>query len=412
MIRRTLRALRHRDYRLFYGGQAVSLVGTWMQQVAQSWLVYRLTGSASMLGVLAVTQNGPLLVAGPVAGVFADRHDKRRILVGTQILAALLALALGAITVAGVVRPWHIVILALLLGFVNAIDMPTRQAFIVEMVGLPDLTNAIALNSALVNGTRLIGPALAGLAIGVIGEGWCFILNGLSYVPVVFAFLVMTSAALPRRHGSRSVAGELREGLAYIRQTRSVAILLGLLGISSLAGIPYMVILPAFTARILHGDAKLLGLLMAAAGAGALLGALILAARRSTVGLEKMAVLGGGLFGLGLAALALAHTPLAAGLMIFIVGIGFMLQMAASNSLMQMVVPNHLRGRVMSIYMALFLGGMPIGGLVAGWLADRIGEPPVLALGGGLVLLASVALGRQLLRHWPAPAGTNPGLMN
>lgn len=393
------RAFRHRNYRLFFSGQAISLIGTWLQQVAQAWLVYRLTESGALLGLLAVTQHLPALFLGPFAGVAADRYDRRRLIMAAQAVALLTALALGCLTLTGNVTPAAILLLSLVLGFANAVDMPTRQSFIVELVGREGLANAIALNSAMFNGARLLGPAVAGALIPLLGEGWCFMLNALSYIPVLIGLAaIRISSAAGKTHG-KSVNLALREGLHYVRRTPAIALALFLLAVSSFAGMPYLVVLPIFAARVLQGGPDTLGLLMAASGAGAFIGAVLLAGRRGAAGLPRLAIAGGLLFGSSLVVLACTTSELLAVPALLLTGVGFMVQHAATNSLVQTIVTGRLRGRVMSIYIMVFAGMLPLGGFLAGWLCDHYGVALVLAGAGTLVFAGSLLGARPLLRH-------------
>jgi MFS family permease len=390
-------ALASRNYRLFFSGQIVSLTGTWLQQVAQAWLVYRLTGSAAILGFLALLQNAPQALLAPFAGVFADRYSRRTLLIITQLLFTLLALLLAALTLTALITPLHIMVIACLCGLVGAVDIPARQALLPELVAKPAMTSAVALNAAVFNGARLAGPALAGAAIPFIGEGWCFFANGISYIPVVGCYLLMripAAAAGP----TRSLVSEFREGLSYIRHHRITRLLLALLVLTSVAGLPYLVIMPAYTHRILHGEAGTLGLLMAVNGGGALLGALLLAARHPGRSTAQLPVAGCMLFNGALIALGLTGTLTAALPLLLVAGFGFMIQQATSTAWLQTTVPQQLRGRVMAIYTGAFIGLIPVGGLLGGGLADRIGEAHVIGGGGMLGLGGALLIGKYLRR--------------
>jgi MFS family permease len=383
-----LRALRHRDYRLFFGGQLLSMTGTWIQSVAQSWLVYRLTGSSLLLGLIGFTSQIPVFLAAPIGGAVADRRRRHRILLCTQVASMLLASALAAVTLTGHVRVAHLFVLSAVLGVVNGFDIPARQAFVVEMVGPQDLMNAIALNSSMVNGARLVGPALAGLLVGSVGEGWCFAINAVSFLAVIAGLLAMrqkSRAAVRRR---ASAAADVLEGFAFVWHHRPIRALVTLLGVLSLAGMPYVVLMPIFADRILHGGPRALGMLMGASGAGALVGALALAARKEVRGLGTwIAVMAIG-FGVALAAFAFSRWFWISTALLVPVGGTIMVSFAATNTLIQTLSPDAMRGRVMAVYTMTFMGMAPLGALLAGSVADRIGPPATLASGGLLCGLA------------------------
>lgn len=390
------RALRHRNFQLFFGGQLISLTGTWMQSVAQSWLVYRLTGSAALLGLVGFCSQIPVLIFAPIGGALADRRDKRRILIGTQSAAMLLAFVLAALTLSGSVQMWHILAVAMAFGVINAFDIPTRQAFVVEMVGKEDLMNAIALNSSMVNGARIAGPAVAGVLVSTVGEGWCFFANGVSYLAVIAGLLMMrvnAQNAPPARGRARS---EIVEGFRYVARTGPVRALLLLLGLVSLMGMPYAVLMPIIADRVLHGGARGLGILMGAAGAGALLGALSLAARGGLRGLGRWVMFSSAGFGLSLTLFALSRSFWLSAALLVPVGFSMMLQMAASNTLIQAMTPDNLRGRVMAVYSMMFMGLAPFGSLLAGALANRIGAPETIIVGGLCCIAGAAIFGYRL----------------
>jgi MFS family permease len=394
---RTLRALRHPNYRLFFFGQGISMVGTWMQSVALSWLVYRLTGSALLLGTVGFTLQIPVLLLAPLAGVLADRWSLRRVLVLTQSLALAQATALALLTLTGAVSVWHVLVLSAFMGVVNAFDMPVRQAFVVQMVDQPeDLGNAIALNSFLVNGARLIGPSLAGLVIAEIGEGACFLLNAVSYVAVIAALLAMT--VKPRAAGAHHApfARGLRDGFAYAFGFAPIRSLLLLLALTSLMGMSYATVMPLFAAEVLGGGARTLGFLLGATGLGAVGAALYLAGRPSVVGLGRVIVAGSGIFGLSLIAVGSSRVLWVALPLMLLVGLGMMLQIASSNTVLQTIVDDDKRGRVMSLYAMAFLGMTPFGSLLAGSLAHALGTPHTLMIGGGCCVLGAVFFALQL----------------
>ncbi|MGE5815883.1 MAG: MFS transporter [Acidobacteriota bacterium] len=390
-----IRAFRHRDYRLFMGGQAISLIGTWMQTVAQSWLVYRLTGSAALLGMVGFATQIPVFLLGPFAGSYADRVDRRRLLLMTQTMMMVLALLLALLTLTGRVAIWHLFVLGSLLGVANAYDMPGRQVFVYEIVGREDLINAIALNSSMVNGARVIGPAVAGLLVAAIGEGWCFFFNGVSYAAVIGGLLLVHTRSRPHR-ATQSPLEAAREGLGFVVRTAPVRALLVLLGIVSLAGMPYSILMPVVADRVLHAGPSGYGMLMGATGVGAIAAALTLASRRTIRGLGSWVAMGCALFGLSLALFASVHTFWIAGGLLTVAGFSMMVQMASSNTLIQSMVPDHLRGRVMSVYSMMFLGMAPFGSLLAGTLAERIGPSLTVGVGGGICMLAAIVFTRRL----------------
>jgi MFS family permease len=384
-----VRALAHRNYRLFFSGQGVSMIGTWMTRVATSWLVYRLTGSAFLLGAVGFAGQIPSFLLAPIAGVLVDRWDRHRLLVWTQVLAMLQSLALAALTLGGVIEIWHVLALSVFQGLINAFDMPARQAFVSEMVDRrEDLPNAIALNSSLVNGARLVGPTVAGVVIAAVGEGWCFVIDGASYLAVIASLLLMRVAARARApHRGANVLAQLREGWAYVSGFAPIRNILLLLALVSLVGMPYTVLMPVFADEVLHGGPSTLGLLMAASGVGALSGATFLAARRSVLGLGKYIPLMAAAFGAGLVGFSFSRALWLSLALMVVTGLGFMVQMAASNTLLQTIVDEDKRGRVMSFYTMAFMGTAPFGSLLAGAVAERIGAPHTLMFGGvGCVL--------------------------
>lgn len=386
-----VRAFKHRNYRIFFAGQLVSLVGTWMQSVAQSWLVYQLTGSATLLGLVGFCGQIPVLVLATFGGAVADATDRRRILLATQTASMLLALTLSALTFTGVVQVWHVFTLAALLGVSNAFDIPARQSFVVEMVGREDLPNAIALNSSMFNGARIVGPAVAGLLVARVGEAWCFLLNGASYVAVIVGLLMISVA--PRERTPRTLSGlaHAAEGFRYVARTRPIRGLLMMLGLTSLFGMPYAVLMPIFADQILGGGAQGLGLLMGASGIGALGAAVTLAGRRTVRGLGRWVAYASAGFGAGLIAFSFSRSFWLSAAILVPTGFAVMIQMAASNTLVQAMVPDELRGRVMAVYSMMFMGFAPFGALLAGWLAERVGAPETIAI-GGMVCIATAGV--------------------
>ncbi len=393
------RALWHRNYRLFFFGQLISLLGTWMQSAAQMWLVYRLTGSSFLLGILGFATQIPVFLLAPAGGVVADARSRHRILLWTQSLSLALAFALAALTLAGIARVWHVIAIATLLGVVNAFDIPARQAFVSEMVGREDLLNAIALNSTIFHGARIVGPAVAGFVIAAAGEGWCFFVNGLSFLAILVALLRMklAPAALARRTGS--AVRKLFEGFEFVSRPGLVRSLLILLGLVSLVGMPYAVLLPIFANRILDGGPQALGLLMGAAGAGALTGALRLAARSESSGLTRSVAFCSGLCGASLLAFSQSRIFWLSAALLLPVGFSVTVQMAASNTLIQKIVPDAMRGRALAVYAMMFMGMQPIGALAGGTIAQRIGAPATVALGGAACLAGAVVFALRALPH-------------
>jgi MFS family permease len=376
------RALRHRNFRLYIGGQAVSLVGTWLQAVAQSWLVYRLTDSPLLLGLTGFVSQAPVFFLAPLGGALADRVDKRRMLVLTQSASAALAGALGVLTLSGHVTIAQVLAVAGALGVVNAFDVPGRQSFVVDMVGREDLPNAIALNSSTVNAARMVGPAVAGVLVGAFGEGWCFVLNAASFTAVIVALLAMRVP--PRRHAG-SGPGALRaigEALGFVRAHPTLRELLLLLGLVSVVGMPFAVLMPVFADRVLRGGSSALGLLLGSTGVGALLAALLLASRRSSRGLGRWVAGSAAGFGLALVAFSLARSLPLAAFLLAVAGFFMMTQMAASNTLLQVLTPDALRGRIMAFYSMMFMGMAPFGALGAGVAAEHLGAPLAVAIGG------------------------------
>jgi MFS family permease len=391
----TLRALRHRNFQLFFGGQLISLIGTWMQTVAQSWLVYRLTGSALLLGAVGFAGQIPVFLTAPIGGITADRVNRQRLVIGTQVASMLLAGLLAVLTLTGRVHVWHIFVLAALLGVVNAFDIPGRQSFLVDMVGKEDLMNAIALNSSMFNGARIIGPAVAGILVARIGEGWCFAANSISYIAVIVGLFLM-KVHCPRRTSGQSPIEDIIEGFRWVSQTKIIRALLMLLGLISLVGMPYTVLMPIFADKILHGGARGLGILMGATGVGALFGALTLATKTGVKGLGRWVMLSCASFGVSLFLFSFSTWFWISVMLLLPAGYSMMLQMACSNTLIQSMVPDQLRGRVMAVYSMMFMGMAPIGALCGGALANRFGAPLTVAVGGIACVFGAIWFGRAL----------------
>lgn len=376
------RAFQHRNFRLFASGQMISLIGTWMQSVAQAWLVYRLTGSAVQLGLLGFASQIPIFLIAPLGGLAADRFERRRILYWTQGASLVLAGILAALTLTRQIHLWHLYVLATMLGITNAFDIPARQAFLVQLVGREDLPNAIGLNSSMFNGARLLGPAIAGVLVDRFGEGWCFFGNSVSYVAVLAGLVAMRLPSGPAVAREGDLLAHLREGFRFVVHTPPIRALLLLLGVMSVMGSPYSVLMPLFADRILGGGPHTLGLLMSAAGAGALMGALLLASREDLDGLGTFVPAACAGFGLALVAFSQSRLlGLSIGLLVP-VGFCMMVQMASSNTLVQAMVPDRLRGRVMAVYSMVFMGLSPVGALLSGTLARSLGAPLTVALGG------------------------------
>ena len=376
------RALRHRNFQLFFSGQLISLIGTWMQIIGESWLVYRLTGSSLLLGTVGFAAQIPVFLVAPIGGTVADRHNRRNLVVATQATAMVLAFIYAGLTLSGLIRVWEIMVLASCLGVVNAFDIPARQAFIVDMVGKEDLMNAIALNSSMFNGARIIGPAIAGILVAKIGEGWCFFANAVSYIAVITGLLMMTVPRFIPHASTTSPTQNIIEGFQYVRSTKPIRALLLLLGMISLVGMPYAILMPIFADRILHVGAQGLGWLMGATGVGALIGALSLAAKKGVRGLGTWVAVCSAGFGGALILFSLSRTLWLSLLFLVPLGLFMMVQMASSNTLIQSMVPDRLRGRVMALYSMMFMGMAPFGSFFAGALAEHIGAPLTLAIGG------------------------------
>jgi len=379
-----LRALRSRNYRLFVAGQLISLVGTWMQMVAQSWLIYRLTASAAKLGLIGFAGQIPIFVLAPLGGVIADRVNRHRVLIVTQSAMMVLALFLAALTLSGHVLVWHIFVLASLLGVTNAFDIPARQAFLVELVDREDIVNAIGLNSSMLNGARVIGPGIAGVVVAAVGEGWCFLLNAISYVAVIGALLMMRIRARAHVPAQVSAWESVVEGFAYSWHTKPVRALLLLLGLVSLMGMPYSVLMPIIADRILGGGPNAYGLLLSASGLGALAGAATLTLRRHIRGLGQWVAVSSVGFGVTLIAFSFSRSLWLSALLLVPAGFFVMVEMAASNTLIQSMIPDRLRGRVMAVYSMMFMGMAPLGALVAGAVAAPLGAPATVAIGGAV----------------------------
>jgi MFS family permease len=377
------RALRHRNFRLFFGGQTISLVGTWMTRIATSWLVYRLTGSSLLLGTISFAGQIPTFLLAPLAGVLVDRSNRRHVLIWTQTLAMVQSLLLASLALSHRINIAEILVLSVFQGLINAFDMPGRQAFMVQMVeDRNDLSNAIAINSSMVNVARLVGPSLAGMVIAVSSEGWCFLIDGISYIAVIVSLLMMHVPVVALRRATTSMFEQMREGWTYVSGFTPIRTILLLFALISLMGMPFMVLMPVFAGRVLHGGPHTLGFLMGAAGAGALISAFSLVMRRSVRGLTKMIPIAALVFGGGLVLFGLSRWVWLSLFLMLFVGFGMLQGMTASNTIIQTLVPEDKRGRVMSYYTAAFMGMAPFGSLLAGALAHWIGAPRTVMFTG------------------------------
>jgi MFS family permease len=391
------RAFESRNYKLFFSGQTVSLIGTWITRVATSWLIYRLTGSLLLLGVVGFCGQIPTLILGPFTGVIVDRVDRHRILVITQVLSMLQSFALAALVFTGAIQVWHILVLQIAQGIINSFDTPARQSFVVEMIeDREHLSNAIALNSTMVNASRIIGPSVGGLIIAAVGEGWCFFADGVSYLAVIASLIAMRVAKRPMPAKTTSLRAEFREGFHYVSRFLPVRSALTLLALVSMLGMPYSVLMPAIATKFLHGGAHTLGFLMTASGVGALAGALYLASRKSVLGLGKVMVASAALFGAGLIAFSFSRSLILSLAILTTVGAGMMITMASTNTIVQTIVREELRGRVMAFYSMAFLGTAPLGSLMAGAIAERIGPTNTILAGGIGCIAAAIWFGMRL----------------
>ncbi|NUQ21453.1 MAG: MFS transporter [Gemmatimonadaceae bacterium] len=396
---RLTRAFASRNYRLFFSGQSVSLIGTWITRIATSWLVYRLTHSALLLGLVGFCGQIPTLLLSPLAGVLVDRWDRHRILVWTQVLSALQSLALAILAFSGTITVAWVLVLQVVQGIINAFDTPARQAFVVQMVeDRADLPNAIALNSTMVNGSRIIGPSIGGIVIAAFGEGWCFMIDAISYVAVIASLLAMRVERGERRPGRGAMGAEMRAGFEYVTRFAPVRSALLLLALVSTMGMPYTVLMPMYASQTLHGGPNTLGFLMTASGLGAVAGTLYLASRRTVLGLGRAMAVATLAFGAGLIAFSFARTLWVALAVLPIVGAGFMIEMASTNTVLQTIVTEELRGRVMAFYTMAFLGTAPLGSLLAGVVAERIGASPTILLGGIACVAGALWLALRLPR--------------
>jgi MFS family permease len=380
----------HRNYRLYFAGQLVSLIGFWMQAIAQSWLVYRLTESALLLGLVGFAGQVPMLLVTPFAGVVADRLPRRRILFFTQAAMMACAFIFAVLAISGTIAVWHIIVIAFLSGVANAFDVPTRQSFTVELVGRADLPRAIALNSIMFNAARLVGPAIAGILVAAIGEGWCVALNAVSYVAVIVSLAMVKVEPQPVRDPSHPLS-DLKAGFDYVSNHAGIRSMLLLLALSSLFGTSYLTLMPVFARDVLHGSSDLLGYMMSAVGAGALAGAVV-TSRLSPVHIRLAPCLAAALFGGALVAFALSDAIWLSLVLLVPAGFGMMAMGVATNTLIQAAVDDMMRGRVMAYYVMSFIGMVPVSSLLAGWISHEVGAPLTLAVGGALCVLAAACM--------------------
>lgn len=391
------RALRYRNYRLFFAGQSISLIGTWLQMTALPWLVYRLTDSPFLLGVVGFLSQIPTFILTPLAGVLIDRMDRRHLLLMTQSSSMVQALLLWILLISHHMNVPAILILSFLLGIINAFDIPARQSFVVDIIdNKNDLGNAIALNSSMVHAARLIGPTIAGILIGIAGEASCFLLNALSFLAVIVSLLKINTRPRFKSHSSMGLRGEIKEGIAYVTGHIPMRAILILIGIVSLTGMPYMIFMPVFARDIFHGTAYTLGFLVGASGLGALAGAMYLASREGIKGFGRILAGASALFGISLMAFALSKILILSWLCMVLIGFGMMIQFAASNTVLQTIVDDNKRGRVMSLYTISFMGMTPIGSFIEGSLSHRLGVPLTMLIGGFICLIASLNFARNL----------------
>lgn len=406
-------SLKSYNFRLYFGGQCISLIGTWMQQIAMSWLVFRLTGSVLLLATVTFTAQIPILVATPYMSVFVDRFDRRKLLVLTQSLSMIQALLMAILTLTGLVQVWHIMILSLLIGLINALDNPTRQSFYPSLVSLDKLSNAIALNSAVINGSRLIGPAVGGVLIGLLGEGICFLLNGISYIAVIVALLLMR---LPSKRGctaKQKVLEDMRDGFRYVVRNIPIRALLLLMSAISFFGLPLMTFIPAYVKTILHGESEMLGLLLSCIGVGSFVAALYLAARKSVLGLGKVVMLSGVLLGIGLSVMAFVTIPWVAAVLCLPIGFTIIAAVASINTLLQTLSGEDKRGRVMGYMAMAFTGMAPVGSMVLGAIEKWIGLQMIILLSGICCFVAALVFEyyRPLVRKHAHPVYIEKGII-
>lgn len=396
-LKNIYRSLQYRNFRLFFAGQSISLIGTWIQRIAVPWLVYSLTGSPLLLGIAGFAGQIPTFIISPFAGVLIDRWNRRTILIITQILAMTQSLILAFLFYNNSIAVWNIILLNVILGCINAFDMPARQSFVVDMIEKKeDLGNAIALNSSMVNGARLLGPAIAGMLIAFTGEGVCFLLNGISYIFVIIFLVMMRVPSHIAINKNANLLHEFQEGYKYVFGFMPIRNIILLLALISLVGMPYTVLMPIFAKTVLHGGPHTFGFLMGASGIGALAGSIYMASRKSVLGFGKIIPMFGAVFGFGLIGFSLSHVFVLSMAMMLIIGTGMIMQMTSSNTILQTIVDDDKRGRVMSYYTMAFMGTAPFGSLLAGSLANSLGAPNTLIIGGAACILGSALFAFKL----------------
>lgn len=406
-------SLKNYNFRLYFGGQCVSLVGTWMQQIAMSWLVYRLTGSVFLLATVTFMAQIPILVVTPYVSVFVDRFDRRKLLVLTQSLSMVQAFLMAALTLTGLVEVWHIMLLSLLIGLINALDNPTRQSFYPSLVPKEKLSNAIALNSAVINGSRLIGPAVGGVLIGLLGEGICFLLNGVSFLAVIVALLMMRLGPAKERVVKQRVWEDMREGFLYVAGNMPIRTLLLLMSSISFFGLPLMTFIPAYVKTILGGESELLGLLLSCVGIGSFTAALYLAARKSVLGLGKVVMLSGALLGVGLAAMSFVTIPWVAAVLCVPIGFTIISAVASINTLLQTLSGEDKRGRVMGYMAMAFTGMAPVGSMILGAIEEFVGLRVIILMSGIFCFLSALVFEyyRPMVRALARPVYIEKGII-
>jgi MFS family permease len=407
-------SLHSRNYRLYFLGQGVSLIGTWMGNVALSWLVYRLTGSVFLLGLVGFTSQIPMLILSPISGVLTDRYNRRKIMLLAQIFFLIHSLTMAMLVLFNLVEVWHIITLSIVFGIISAFDAPARHSLVIDLIEKPEqLGNAIALNSAIFNAARLVGPAIAGITIAVVGEGICFLLNAASFLAVIFALLKIRIPAKQLVIKTTNLKESFKEGLKYTFQSVPIRTLLLILAIMSLVGFPFLVLLPAYAKEILHGGADTLGFLMSALGAGALIGALYMAGRKSVLGLGRIISAYTVLMGLAIAAASFSTHMILSLVLFFIGGLSMILSIASINTMIQTIADEDKRGRVMSFYSVALMGTMPMGNLLAGSVASGIGIPHTLLIGGSITVISGLLFqfNRKSLRKYVHPIYVNKGIL-
>lgn len=418
-IKKIFASLHSRNYRYYFIGQGISLIGSWMQNIALSWLVYRLTGSVFLLGVVGFCSQIPTFIFTPITGVLTDRFNRLRIMVVTQMLYMLQATLLALLVIFNLVEVWHIIALSIFSGTISAFDAPARQSLVIDLIDNPDdLGNAIALNSAIFNGARLVGPAIAGVAIAAVGEGVCFAANALSFIAVIGALLQIRIPPKPVTPKTENFKKSFTEGFQYTFQSVPIRRLIFVLATLSLVALPFIVLLPAYAREILHGGAKTLGYVMSAMGAGALIAALYMASRKSVLGLGNLITISIGILGIALLTASFSEVLLLSMIAFFFGGMAMILTLSAINTMLQTIADEDKRGRVMSFYAMAVMGTTPIGSLLAGSLASGFGIPITLIIAGSVTLVTALLFGLKIksLRKYIRPIyvtkGILPGLQN